>query len=149
MMDVMKKEQCPACHGARLCLEALSYNVRGISIARLSAMTVSVSIKLFQGSRVSFQRHQSLKAIASPLIQDILKRLEFIHGMGLSYLSFDRSSSTLSGGEAQRIRLAGQMGAGLTGITYVLDEPTIGLHPADVNRLMGMIRNLNNRIIRS
>ncbi len=144
MMNVMKKEECPACHGTRLCLEALSYIVRGINIARLSAMTVSLSIKLFRDPGL-LSESQSLKAIASPLIQDIVKRLEFIHEMGLDYLSFDRSSSTLSGGEAQRIRLAGQMGAGLTGITYVLDEPTIGLHPSDVNRLTGMIRKLQQQ----
>jgi excinuclease ABC subunit A len=144
MMDVMKKEQCPACHGARLCSEALSYKVQGISIAQLSALTVSASILFFRDP-VFLLEHPALKIIASPLTQDILKRLEFIDGMGLSYLSIDRSSSTLSGGEAQRIRLSGQMGSGLTGITYVLDEPTVGLHPADVNRLMEMIRNLQRQ----
>jgi len=144
MMDVMKKEQCPACHGARLCPEALSYKIQEISIAQLSALMVSASILFFRDPGF-LHEYPTLKIIASPLVQDILKRLEFIHGMGLSYLSVDRSSSTLSGGEAQRIRLAGQMGSGLTGITYVLDEPTIGLHPADVNRLMEMIRNLQRQ----
>jgi len=144
MMDVMKKEECPACHGTRLCSEARSYEVQGIGIARLSAMKVSASIRFFKDPGFLFE-HPALRTIASPLVQDILKRLEFIHGMGLSYLSIDRSSSTLSGGEAQRIRLAGQMGSGLTGITYVLDEPTVGLHPADVSRLMDMIRNLQRQ----
>lgn len=144
MMDVMKKEECPACHGTRLCSEARSYEVQGIGIALLSAMTVSASIGFFRDPGFLFE-HPALRTIASPLVQDILKRLEFIHGMGLSYLSIDRSSSTLSGGEAQRIRLAGQMGSGLTGITYVLDEPTVGLHPADVSRLMEMIRNLQRQ----
>jgi excinuclease ABC subunit A len=144
MMDVMKKEQCPSCYGARLCSEALSYKVMGMSIAQLSAITVSASIRFFRDP-LFLPEHPALKIIASPLTQDILKRLEFISGMGLSYLSIDRNSSTLSGGEAQRIRLAGQMGSGLTGITYVLDEPTIGLHPADVNRLMEMIRNLQEQ----
>jgi len=144
MMDVMKKEQCPSCHGARLCSEALSYKVQGINIAQLSAITVSASIRFFRDPLFLLE-HPALKIIASPLVQDILKRLEFIHGMGLSYLSVDRSSSTLSGGEAQRIRLAGQIASELTGITYVLDEPTIGLHPADVNRLMEMIRNLQRQ----
>lgn len=144
MMDVMKKEECPACHGTRLCVEARSYEVQGIGIARLSAMTVSTSIGFFRDPGFLLE-HPALRIIASPLVQDILKRLEFIHGMGLSYLSIDRSSSTLSGGEAQRIRLAGQMGSGLTGITYVLDEPTVGLHPADVSRLMEMIRNLQRQ----
>ena len=144
MMDVMKKEECPACHGTRLCSEARSYEVHRIGIARLSAMTVSASIGFFRDPLFLLES-PALKTIASPLVQDILKRLEFIHGMGLSYLSIDRSSSTLSGGEAQRIRLAGQMGSGLTGITYVLDEPTVGLHPADVSRLMEMIRNLQKQ----
>ena len=116
MMDVMKKEECPACHGTRLCPKALSYEIQGINIAMLSAMTVSASIGFFRDPEF-LSKSPSLNIIASPLLQDILKRLEFIQGMGLSYLSTDRSSSTLSGGEAQRIRLAGQMGSDLTGIT--------------------------------
>lgn len=140
MMNVMKNERCPACLGTRLCPEALSYEIQGISIAQLSAMTVSSSIKFFRDGFLA--GNPSSEIIASPLVMDILKRLDFINGMGLSYLSIDRNSSTLSGGEAQRIRLAGQMGSGLTGITYVLDEPTVGLHPADVSRLMEMIRKL-------
>jgi excinuclease ABC subunit A len=144
MIGVMKTEECPACHGARLCTEALSYTFQGITIARLSAMTISTSIRFFRDPEL-LKESRALYAIASPLIQDILKRLEFIQEMGLSYLSINRSSSTLSGGEAQRIRLAGQMGAGLTGITYVLDEPSLGLHPYDVNHLTGMIRNLQKQ----
>ncbi|MGA3013411.1 MAG: excinuclease ABC subunit UvrA [Bacteroidales bacterium] len=144
MMDVMKKEECPACHSARLCSEALSYTIRGINIAVLSAMTVSDAVHFFIDPDLSEESH-STKAIAAPLIQDILKRLEFIEGMGLSYLSADRNSSTLSGGEAHRISLAGQLGSGLTGVTYVLDEPTIGLHPSDVAQLNKMIRNLKNQ----
>jgi excinuclease ABC subunit A len=143
MRDIMKKEECPACHGARLCKEALSYVFRGINIAELSAMTVSSAIHFFITPDLQ-KESPSMKAIAAPLIQDILKRLEFIEGMGLSYLSTDRNSSTLSGGEAQRIKLAGQIGSGLTGVTYILDEPTIGLHPSDVAQLNKMIRNLNN-----
>jgi excinuclease ABC subunit A len=141
MMNVMKKEVCPVCHGSRLSREALSYSVQGISIARLSAMTVLESIGFFTAPGFMSQ-NPSLKIISASLVQDILKRLEFIRGMGLSYLSIDRGSSTLSGGEAQRIRLSGQLGSGLTGLTYVLDEPTIGLHPSDVDRLMEMIRKL-------
>jgi excinuclease ABC subunit A len=141
MMNVMKKEVCPVCHGARLCQEALSYSVQGISIARLSAMTVSASIAFFNAPGF-LNENPALKIISASLVQDIMKRLKFIRGMGLSYLSIDRSSSTLSGGEAQRIRLSGQLGSGLTGLTYVLDEPTIGLHPSDVDHLMEMIRKL-------
>lgn len=144
MMNVMKKEVCPACHGTRLSPETLSYSVQGINIARLSAMTVSSSIAFFKDPGFLVES-PPLKIISASLIQDILKRLEFIQGMGLSYLSIDRCSSTLSGGEAQRIRLSGQLGSGLTGLTYVLDEPTIGLHPSDVNHLMGMIRNLKRQ----
>ncbi len=141
MMNVMKKKECTACHGTRLCPEALSYSVQGINIARLSAMTVSLTIKFLKDPGFLSQ-NPSLKIISASLVQDILKRLELIQGMGLSYLSVNRSSSTLSGGEAQRIRLSGQLGSGLTGLTYVLDEPTIGLHPSDVDRLMEMIINL-------
>lgn len=149
MMDVMMKEECPACRGARLSTQALSFTLQGINIAQLSSMTVSASIGLFKDP-LFLNSGPHLKAIAAPLVRDILKRLEFIEGMGLSYLSVNRNSSTLSGGEAQRIRLAGQLGSGLTGTTYVLDEPTIGLHPSDVSRLMGMIRNLqhqNNTVV--
>jgi excinuclease ABC subunit A len=144
MMDVMKSEECPACRGARLCPEALSYKIGGIDIAKLTSMAVHQSTEFF--SDPGFLKDDiSSKTIAFPLVQDILRRLKFIGGMGLSYLSIGRASSTLSGGEAQRIRLAGQLGSGLTGITYVLDEPTIGLHPADVNRLMKMITELKNQ----
>jgi excinuclease ABC subunit A len=144
MMNVMKKEECPACKGSRLCPEALSYSVQGISIASLSAMSVSSSIDFFKDPGFLIES-PALKIISASLVQDILKHLEFIRGMGLSYLSVDRSSFTLSGGEAQRIRLSGQLGSGLTGLTYVLDEPTIGLHPSDVNHLMEMIRNLKRQ----
>jgi excinuclease ABC subunit A len=144
MMNVMKKEACPACKGLRLCPEALSFSVQGISIAMLSAMTVSSSIDFFKDPGFLVESPSS-KIISTSLVQDILKRLEFIRGMGLAYLSIDRSSSTLSGGEAQRIRLSGQLGSGLTGLTYVLDEPTIGLHPSDVNHLMKMIKNLQSQ----
>jgi excinuclease ABC subunit A len=144
MSDVLKTEMCPACLGTRLCPEALSYKIQGINIAQLSGMSVSSSIGFFEDPGFLLDS-PALKTITSALVRDILKRLGFIQGMGLSYLSADRSTSTLSGGEAQRIRLAGQLGSGLMGITYVLDEPTVGLHPADVSNMAAMIRTLQHQ----
>ena len=141
MMDVMKQEKCPSCDGARLNQEALSYQINGRNISQLTASSITESMEFFNSGFTT----SAEATIAMPLVQDILKQLGFITEMGLSYLSIDRNSSTLSGGESQRIRLAGQMSAGLTGITYVLDEPTIGLHPADVSRLMGMIKHLQEQ----
>ncbi|MCX6243323.1 MAG: excinuclease ABC subunit UvrA [Bacteroidetes bacterium] len=144
MMGIMKQEDCSSCHGARLCSEALSFKIEGKNIAQLSALTVSQSVDFFIDPGLLSDDASSRK-IASQMIEDILRRLTFIEGIGLSYLSIDRSLSTLSGGEAQRIRLGGQLGSGLTGITYVLDEPTLGLHPADVGNLMKMVSKLKEQ----
>ncbi len=144
MMALMKTASCQACKGARLRNEALVYTVRGKNIAGVSLLSVSESI-LFFTSLLSMLSNPGEKEAATPLIGEILRKLEFLSGLGLSYLSIDRISSTLSGGETQRIRLAGQLGSGLTGITYILDEPTIGLHPKDIGNLMKLIRSLRER----
>ncbi|MEI7662457.1 MAG: excinuclease ABC subunit UvrA, partial [Bacteroidota bacterium] len=141
MMHLMKTISCAACAGTRLKPEALGFCIAGKNIAELSSLPVSAAIAFFRscGSRFNVPGHAE---VAASLVEEILRKLEFLAGLGLSYLSIDRISSTLSGGEAQRIRLAGQLGSWLTGITYVLDEPTIGLHPRDTQNLMKLIRSL-------
>jgi len=141
MLALMKQEICESCHGTRLCDEALSYHLSGMDIARVSALTVSDSISFFS-RLVNNLETPSQKIIAQPFISEIVNRLHVLSELGLPYMSNDRSVSSLSGGETQRIKLAGQIGSGLTGITYVLDEPTIGLHSADVASLMKIIRRL-------
>jgi excinuclease ABC subunit A len=141
MMKLMKTIPCGSCGGSRLRAEALEYRILGKNIAELSALPVSGSIAFFRSMAPQLSDPGDHE-VALPLIGEILRKLEFISGLGLAYLTMDRMSSTLSGGEAQRIRLAGQLGSGLTGITYVLDEPTIGLHPKDTRQLMKLIRSL-------
>ena len=141
MMNLMKTVPCPDCHGSRLKPEALSYTVLGKNIADLASLSVKNTIAWFRSLPSLLTVLQEVET-AIPLVSEILRKLEFIAGLGLSYLAIDRISSTLSGGEAQRIRLAGQLGSGLTGITYVLDEPTLGLHSRDTGNLMKLIRSL-------
>ncbi len=141
MMNLMKTIPCAECHGSRLKSEALYYSILGKNIADLASLSVKNSIIYFRSFTSSMTGLPELE-MASPLVSEILRKLEFIAGLGLSYLTIDRLASTLSGGEAQRIRLAGQLGSGLTGITYILDEPTLGLHPRDTGNLMKLIRSL-------
>jgi len=141
MMHLMKTAPCAYCGGSRLRPEALAYRILGKNIAELSSLPVSGAVEFFRNLEPRLSNHDDVE-IAASLAAEILRKLEFISGLGLSYLAIDRLSSTLSGGEAQRIRLAGQLGSGLTGITYVLDEPTIGLHPRDTHNLMKLIRSL-------
>ncbi|MCX6304567.1 MAG: excinuclease ABC subunit UvrA [Bacteroidetes bacterium] len=143
MMALMKTASCPSCLGSRLRSEALDYTINGEDIAGLSSFSVGRSIGFFKSLFQAFTAPGEME-IASPLVNEILRKLDYLSGLGLSYLTIDRISSTLSGGEAQRIRLAGQLGSGLTGITYVLDEPTIGLHPRDTGNLMQLIRSLRD-----
>ncbi len=129
---------CPSCHGTRLRPESRAVTVGGKSIVEVMAMSVRDAFAFFKG----------LKGINGPLkdiLGEIVRRLGFLDDVGLDYLSLDRPSATLSGGEMQRIRLATQIGSGLTGVLYVLDEPTIGLHPRDNERLIAMLRELRNR----
>jgi excinuclease ABC subunit A len=144
MLSLMRMETCPSCNGARLCKEALSFYFHGKNIAELSALPIGETIRFFE-QVTGDMTGQPERSLVVPIIESILPKLRVIEGIGLSYLSVDRVSSTLSGGEAQRIKLAGQIGSGLTGLTYILDEPTLGLHPADVNRLMQMIRMLKQQ----
>ncbi len=133
---------CPACHGARLKAESRAATVAGKSIVEVMAMPVTVARDFF----LELQKERSnVFAGLKDILAEIVKRLTFLIDVGLDYLTLDRASSTLSGGEMQRIRLATQIGSGLTGVLYVLDEPTIGLHPRDNERLIGTLKELRDR----
>ena len=132
---------CPACRGARLRPEARSVRVGGKAIHEITALPVDAARQYFAG--LEFDAQQS--PIATPVVTEIMSRLDFLVQVGLDYLSLDRPADTLSGGELQRIRLATGIGSGLVGVCYILDEPSIGLHPRDNGRLIEALRNLQNQ----
>ncbi|WP_432734671.1 excinuclease ABC subunit UvrA [Maridesulfovibrio sp. FT414] len=132
---------CPACDGARLRPESLSVKVDGVSIFEFCSMSIKKALEWLE--ELEFKGHDSL--IAEPLLKELTHRIGFMVNVGLDYLNLGRNMATLSGGEAQRIRLAGQLGSGLVGVTYVLDEPSIGLHPRDNERLLQTLRSLQSR----
>ncbi len=137
---------CPECHGARLKRESLSVRVGGRNIAEVTALTVRQSLEFFEQLRLSERE----ELIAHQVLKEIRSRLGFLVNVGLDYLTLDRMANTLSGGEAQRIRLATQIGSGLMGVLYVLDEPSVGLHQRDNRRLvetLKRLRDLGNTII--
>ena len=133
---------CEDCRGTRLSRDALSWVIDGIDIGELMSLEVSEAIELLKTWQETEPWHERLKGVARPLLEEAISRLSFLSDVGLGYLSLSRSGDTLSGGEAQRIRLAAQIGSGLTGLTIVLDEPTIGLHPLDNRRLIQVLRRL-------
>ncbi|WP_237607391.1 excinuclease ABC subunit UvrA [Roseimaritima sediminicola] len=132
---------CPDCHGGRLRAEALSVTVGDTNIAQLTAMPISAAVKWFEDLRLD----QTSERIAKPIREEVGKRLRFLELVGVQYLSLDRSADTLSGGELQRVRLATSIGSGLVGVCYVLDEPSIGLHQRDNDRLIGALRDLQQQ----
>jgi excinuclease ABC subunit A len=132
---------CPACQGARLKPEALAVRVGELSIFDFCSLPIQRALSWL--SEHHFEGTDALVAV--PLLKELTHRLGFLNNVGLEYLSLGRNMATLSGGEAQRIRLAGQLGSGLVGVTYVLDEPSIGLHPRDNSRLLGTLRSLQAR----
>ncbi|SDB08202.1 excinuclease ABC subunit A [Desulfonatronum thiosulfatophilum] len=132
---------CPTCEGARLKPEALAARVGNLNIFEFCSLPVVRALEWLREQ--SFAGQQEF--IAGPLLKELTHRLDFLVRVGLDYLSLARTMSTLSGGEAQRIRLAGQLGSGLVGVTYVLDEPSIGLHPRDNARLLASLRDLQSR----
>ncbi|MCX8666910.1 excinuclease ABC subunit UvrA [Acetobacteraceae bacterium B3987] len=139
---------CPACHGARLRPEALCVKVNDSNIAEASELTISEALSWFSTVEASLTPQRA--EIARRILKEITERLHFLDRVGLDYLTLSRSSGTLSGGESQRIRLASQIGSGLTGVLYVLDEPSIGLHQRDNARLLTMLerlRNLGNTVL--
>jgi excinuclease ABC subunit A len=137
---------CSACYGSRLRLEARQVRINGRNICEICAMTVEDAAKFFEALQLSTEEAD----IAEKLLQEIRERLRFLNDVGLEYLTLDRLSSTLSGGEAQRIQLATSLGSRLVGTLYVLDEPSIGLHSRDTHRLIKILhdlRNLGNTIL--
>lgn len=142
----MTELTCPSCHGYRLNDEALSVKVDGKHIGEISNLSVGDSLSYF--GDVSFGEQEQM--IAAPILKEIKDRLSFLQNVGLNYLTLSRSAGTLSGGEAQRIRLATQIGSNLSGVLYILDEPSIGLHQRDNNRLIDSLkkmRDLGNTLI--
>ncbi|MBI2312402.1 MAG: excinuclease ABC subunit UvrA [Betaproteobacteria bacterium] len=136
----LNSQPCPVCEGTRLRREARHVKVAGRSIYEISALPLKEAHFLFEGLRLPGHK----QAIAEKIAKEIVSRLTFLNNVGLDYLSLDRSAETLSGGEAQRIRLASQIGSGLTGVMYVLDEPSIGLHQRDNGRLLETLKNLRD-----
>lgn len=132
--------ECPECEGTRLCREARHVTVNGETIFAISAWPLRQAKQFFDGMELAGHK----QSIAERIIREISSRLQFLNNVGLDYLSLDRSADTLSGGEAQRIRLASQIGSGLTGVMYVLDEPSIGLHQRDNERLLDTLRHLRD-----
>jgi excinuclease ABC subunit A len=141
-----RMETCPDCNGSRLNENARSIRIDGRTVSEVSALDVSALTDWLDGVRVSPQREAAVR----PLVQSIRDRLAFLQQVGLGYLSLDRSAGTMSAGEAQRVHLATQLGARLSGVLYVLDEPTAGLHPADATRLLTTLdelRDLGNTLV--
>jgi excinuclease ABC subunit A len=146
MTDYMSPVTCAACGGKRLRPSSLAVRVRGISIAEFTGMPISRALLTARSWEFAARELQ----IAGRIVDEIRRRLEFLESVGLHYLSLDRSASTLSGGEAQRIRLATQIGSKLRGVLYVLDEPSIGLHPRDNQRLLDTLtalRDMGNTVL--
>jgi excinuclease ABC subunit A len=142
----MAEQPCPACHGARLRPESLAVKVGGISIAEYSALSAHAAAEWIR----SLEMTKTERAIARLIVREITERLSFLENVGIGYLSLARSARSLSGGEAQRIRLATQIGSHLVGVMYVLDEPSIGLHQRDNEKLiatLNRLRDLGNTVI--
>lgn len=137
----MREKQCYTCKGARLKPVVLAVTIHGLNILDVCSLDVSGSLDLFKNSLKLTDREQ---LIGRAIIKEIISRLEFMNNVGLNYLELGRSANTLSGGEAQRIRLATQIGSGLQGVLYVLDEPSIGLHQRDNHRLIDTLKHLRD-----
>lgn len=138
--EFMTSTPCAACHGSRLKPEALSILIGGKNICEVTALTVRDCLQFFK--KLVLTPKQQI--IAHQVLKEIMARLQFLNDVGLDYLTLDRSAGTLSGGEAQRIRLATQIGSGLTGVLYILDEPSIGLHQRDNGKLLETLKHLRD-----
>ena len=144
--ELMAEEPCPACHGQRLKPEALAVTVNGRNLAQVSSMSIAEARAFFQGLTLT----EKERMIAAQILKEIDARLGFLMDVGLSYLTLGRAAGSLSGGEAQRIRLATQIGSSLMGVLYILDEPSIGLHQRDNRKLIATLkrmRDLGNTLI--
>lgn len=138
--EFMTSTPCAACHGSRLKPEALSILIGGKNICEVTALTVRDCLQFFKALVLTPKQ----QIIAHQVLKEIMARLQFLNDVGLDYLTLDRSAGTLSGGEAQRIRLATQIGSGLTGVLYILDEPSIGLHQRDNGKLLETLKHLRD-----
>lgn len=138
--SLMREIPCDACKGKRLRRESLAVTVGGKNIDEVCGLSVTRAVKFFSG--LKFGKKDSV--IAEQILKEILARLKFLENVGLEYLTMSRSAGTLSGGEAQRIRLATQIGSGLMGVLYILDEPSIGLHQRDNGKLIAALKNLRD-----
>jgi excinuclease ABC subunit A len=146
LLDYMSATDCPACHGQRLRPESLAVKVNGMSIADFTALPVARSLEVAKKIKLTGREEM----IAGRIVHEIVERLQFLNAVGLGYISLNRSAATLSGGEGQRIRLATQIGSKLRGVLYVLDEPSIGLHHRDNDRLLKALeelRDLGNTVL--
>jgi len=139
----MVERVCESCHGQRLRAEVLSITILEKNIIDITSMTVEQADKFFSTLELNLKENE--QAIAKPIVKEISTRLKYLLEVGLGYLTLDRTTATLAGGEAQRVRLATQLGSGLTGVLYILDEPSIGLHARDHNKLLKTITELKNR----
>lgn len=138
--QVMEECNCPECNGQRLKKAALAVTVGGLNIIEFTDMSVSKAIKFIDSLKLTARQNM----IAEQILKEIRQRLNFLSSVGLDYLTLSRSSGTLSGGESQRIRLATQIGSSLMGVLYILDEPSIGLHQRDNDKLIGTLKNLRD-----
>jgi excinuclease ABC subunit A len=136
----LNTQSCPECEGTRLRREARNVTVAGNAIYQISALPLAQAVGFFETLALTGTK----QAIAEKIVREIINRLQFLNNVGLDYLALDRAADTLSGGEAQRIRLASQIGSGLTGVMYVLDEPSIGLHQRDNSRLLDTLKRLRD-----
>ena len=144
----LTKFKCEECGGSRLKKEALSIKINKCDINFISQLSIEKALIWFKNLGQKLTSYQ--KEIASNILKEIIDRLSFLNNVGLNYLQLSRNSATLSGGESQRIRLASQIGSGLTGVLYVLDEPSIGLHQKDNKKLINTLkklRDLGNSVI--
>ena len=142
---------CPSCHGRRLRPESLAVTIHGRNIGEVVELSITDGLEFFDDVPVRSPGHPGLEAsIAGPILKEVRERLKFLVDVGLDYLTINRSAESLSGGEAQRIRLATQIGSRLVGVLYILDEPSIGLHQRDNGRLLStlmQLRDLGNTVI--
>ena len=137
----VREVPCPSCHGARLKPEYLAVTVGDKNIQEVCDLSCRDSLSFFERLQLTERQH----LIGAPIVKEVIARLRFMVNVGLDYLTLSRAATTLSGGEAQRIRLATQIGAGLMGVLYILDEPSIGLHQRDNNRLIDTLKRLRDQ----
>ena len=140
-VDGKPEKKCHECSGQRLRKESLAIRLSGFSIAQITKLPLNLALQWFKELRLSDRQSK----IGLPIVREISQRLSFLQEVGLSYLTLDRPAESLSGGELQRVRLATSIGTGLTGVCYVLDEPSVGLHPRDTERLIASLRALQER----